>query len=101
MLKTLPTIEDELNKLEKPEDYSKAVYVMHMPPANLGLDCCSNGDKIGSLAIYRFIKHNQPRLTFMAIFMNLLRCPGIGRRNLGKLFVSNQAKVTIWGISCM
>ncbi|MCB4791828.1 MAG: metallophosphoesterase [Elusimicrobia bacterium] len=59
----LPTIEEELERLEKPADYLKAVYVMHMPPADLGLDVCSNGEKVGSKAIYRFIKQNQPMLT--------------------------------------
>jgi Icc-related predicted phosphoesterase len=36
---------------------------MHMPPANLGLDHCMNGDKVGSRAIHEFIKKKQPLLT--------------------------------------
>jgi len=60
---TLPTLEEELEQLERPADMKKTVYVMHMPPANLGLDVCLNGEKVGSEAIYQFIKKNQPRLT--------------------------------------
>ena len=60
---TLPTIEDELEALPKPRDAGKAVYVMHMPPARIGLDVCQSGDEVGSLAIYRFIERTQPLLT--------------------------------------
>jgi len=59
----LPTIEEELKKLERPADMKKAIYVVHMPPANLGLDVCINKQKVGSEALYNFIKINQPLLT--------------------------------------
>ncbi|MFH1415374.1 MAG: metallophosphoesterase [Elusimicrobiota bacterium] len=57
---TLPTIEDELKGLPLPEDFNKAIYIFHMPPANLGLDQCRSGEKVGSAAIYDFLKKNQP-----------------------------------------
>lgn len=57
---SLPTIEDELNNLPFPEDFNKAIYIIHMPPANLGLDQCQIGEKVGSIAIYNFLKKNQP-----------------------------------------
>ena len=41
----------------------KAIYIVHMPPANLRLDVCSNGERVGSQALYSFIKQNQPLLT--------------------------------------
>ncbi|MBI5242183.1 MAG: metallophosphoesterase [Elusimicrobia bacterium] len=59
----LPTIEQELAALPKPKDAAKAVYVIHMPPARVGLDVCQNGDKVGSAAIYEFIEKTQPLLT--------------------------------------
>lgn len=59
----LPTIEDELSKLICPVDYRKAVYVIHMPPINLGLDKCSSEVEVGSKAVYDFIKKQQPMLT--------------------------------------
>ena len=59
----LPTIEEELEKLERPADMKKAIYIVHMPPANLGLDVCVNEERVGSQALYSFIKQNQPLLT--------------------------------------
>lgn len=58
--KSLPTIKDELNNLPLPKDFNKAVYVIHMPPANLGLDQCRSGVRVGSTAIYDFLKEKQP-----------------------------------------
>ena len=62
--KTLPTIAEELEKLPRPHKMSDAVYVIHMPPANLGLDVCTGGIRVGSKAIYDFFLKNQPRLSF-------------------------------------
>lgn len=61
--KTLPTIEDEMERLVHPKNMAKTVYVIHMPPARLGLDKCSHGAEVGSQAIYHFIEKNQPLLT--------------------------------------
>ncbi|MCB4791961.1 MAG: metallophosphoesterase [Elusimicrobia bacterium] len=60
---TLPTIEEELEKLERPANMKKAIYVTHMPPCNLELDVCINGERVGSEALYFFIRDNQPLLT--------------------------------------
>lgn len=60
---TLPTIEEEMDKLPLPEEMSKAIYVVHMPPADMGLDVCATGAKVGSEAIYKFILKSQPLLT--------------------------------------
>jgi len=59
----LPTIEDELKLLEKPNDKAQSIYVMHMPPSKLGLDKCSNGLEVGSNAIYDFLLEIQPKLS--------------------------------------
>jgi Icc-related predicted phosphoesterase len=60
---TLPTIEEEMERLVRPTDMEKAVYVIHMPPSDLGLDECTGGERVGSRAIYRFLEKNQPRLS--------------------------------------
>ena len=60
---TLPTIAEELKLLPKPKNSGKAVYVIHMPPAGIGLDVCQDGRRVGSQAVYRFIKARQPLLT--------------------------------------
>jgi uncharacterized protein len=61
--KTLPAIEDELNRLPKPNNMAQSIYVMHMPPYRLGLDVCANGSEVGSKAIYNFLERNQPLLS--------------------------------------
>lgn len=60
---SLPTIEDELKQLVRPLNMAKSIYVMHMPPAGLGLDKCANGAEVGSEAVYNFLKENQPKLS--------------------------------------
>jgi Icc-related predicted phosphoesterase len=62
-LDNLPTIEDELKKLERPSELSKSIYIIHAPPSGLGLDVCSNGFKAGSVAVHNFLKSNQPKLS--------------------------------------
>ena len=59
----LPTIQDELSQLIRPENMAQSIYVMHMPPSGLGLDECHSGHKVGSKAIYRFLESNQPKLS--------------------------------------
>lgn len=59
----LPDMRQELAALPKPANPAKAVYVIHMPPAGLGLDVISSGEKVGSAAVSRFIEKNEPLLT--------------------------------------
>lgn len=61
--KTLPTIEEELNRLPKPNNISQSIYVIHMPPYRLGLDKCANGQEVGSRAVYNFLAEKQPKLS--------------------------------------
>lgn len=60
---SLPTIEEELSKLPYPGNLKNSVYVIHMPPAELGLDKCYNGREVGSRALCDFIAQHQPKLT--------------------------------------
>ena len=53
---TLPTIAGELQQLPQPANMQQTVYVMHMPPAHFGLDVCGHGEKVGSIAIYQFLR---------------------------------------------
>ncbi len=61
--KTLPTIEDELEKLVRPKKMAQSVYVIHMPPYKLGLDKCGHGPEVGSKAIYNFFQAHQPKIS--------------------------------------
>ena len=60
--RTLPTIQDELAALPAPRDPARAVYVLHGPPAGLGLDVCRGGTRVGSMAVARFLERVQPLL---------------------------------------
>ena len=61
--KTIPTIEDELDRLVRPKDMANSIYVIHTPPHRLGLDKCSHGAEVGSKAVYNFLKKYQPKLS--------------------------------------
>lgn len=49
---TLPTLADELERLPRPADFARSIYVLHMPPAGLGLDVCLSG----SLSVLRALR---------------------------------------------
>ncbi|MFX1337191.1 MAG: metallophosphoesterase [Promethearchaeota archaeon] len=61
---TLPTIEYEINNLVRPSNMDKTIYIIHTPPSNVSLDICYDGRKVGSKAVYEFLKKNQPLLSF-------------------------------------
>lgn len=82
--RTLPTLEDELAALPKPRDPRKAIYVIHMPPAGLGLDVCANGDRPESLATYSFLKGMQPLLCFSGHIHESYIMSGIWQARIGK-----------------
>ncbi|MHA1492358.1 MAG: metallophosphoesterase family protein, partial [Promethearchaeota archaeon] len=73
----LPTIETEMNRLIRPTDMDKSIYIIHMPPSNLLLDVCSDGSKVGSLAIYDFLKKNQPLLSLHSLHGHIHESPDI------------------------
>jgi len=79
----LPTIENELDNLPEPEDYSKVIYIFHMPPSNLGLDVCLDGEKVGSKSIFQFISQKQPLLTLHGHIHESPEVTGIWKVNLG------------------
>jgi Icc-related predicted phosphoesterase len=60
---TLPTIEEELAALPKPGDPDRAVYVIHGPPAGMGLDVVRGGHPVGSPATTRFLETVRPLLS--------------------------------------
>ena len=45
------------------KDIKRSIWLIHCPPANVNLDVCSHGAKVGSNAILKFIKEYQPLLT--------------------------------------
>jgi Icc-related predicted phosphoesterase len=43
-------------------DMGRSVWMVHQPPASLGMDLCGNGQRVGSPALLQFIEQNQPLL---------------------------------------
>ncbi len=82
-VKSLPTIAEELDKLEKPKNMKKAIYVIHTPPTNVGLDVCYNGQKVGSIATYEFIKKFQPLLSLHGHVHESPSVSGVWKANIG------------------
>jgi Icc-related predicted phosphoesterase len=81
---TLPTIKDELNELPLPQDSQNSVYIIHMPPAHLGLDTCGNGENVGSQALYDFLKIQQPKLSLHGHIHESPEMTGMWKSKLGK-----------------
>lgn len=57
------TIEDDLDRLPKPLDPKRTIYIMHSPPYGTRLDLIRGGGSAGSRSIKTFIEKNQPLLT--------------------------------------
>ena len=61
-LKSQPSLATLLEKLPKPHDFSKAIYVMHSPPYDSVIDVTVNKEPAGSQDIRDFICKHQPAL---------------------------------------
>ena len=57
------TIHEDLNRLPKPIDYRKTIYMMHSPPFATTLDLIQGRKQAGSRSIKVFIEEHQPFLT--------------------------------------
>ncbi|HSW35826.1 MAG TPA: hypothetical protein VLH18_04390, partial [Candidatus Limnocylindrales bacterium] len=63
-LLTKPPMSVSLNNLAaRVKDISKSIWLIHQPPAYLGLDLCGSGVEVGSLAVYNFLLEKQPLLS--------------------------------------
>jgi Icc-related predicted phosphoesterase len=80
----LSTLKEELMNLPQTDNAERTIYIIHMPPANLGLDRCYDNRGVGSYAIYEFIKENQPLLTLHGHIHESPRVSGIWKAHLGK-----------------
>jgi len=81
---TLPTIKDELDQLARPIFMENAIYIIHSPPSRLDLDVLNDGQKVGSEAVYNFLKENQPLISFHG---HVHESPNISKKwysNLGR-----------------
>ncbi len=63
LIKTLPTMEDELNKLPQISNPDKTIFISHMPPNKVELDVCQDGRQVGSKSVYNYIEKSQPLIS--------------------------------------
>lgn len=54
-------LEDLKAQLE-PGEMARSVWMVHQPPAGMGMDICGDGRQVGSPALTRFIEEDQPLL---------------------------------------
>jgi Icc-related predicted phosphoesterase len=60
-----PSLVANLNALKsqlQPGEMARSVWLVHQPPASLGMDICADGRKVGSPGVLSFIQDNQPLL---------------------------------------
>jgi Icc-related predicted phosphoesterase len=60
-----PSLRDRLHGLRAqlaPDDIPRSIWLVHNPPAHLGMDICHGGREVGSPSILRFIDETQPLL---------------------------------------
>ena len=63
-LKSKKSIWESLTTLaDKVKDIKKSIWMIHAPPSDMGLDVCAHGEKVGSVAVLRFIEEYHPLLT--------------------------------------
>ncbi|MHC4249153.1 MAG: metallophosphoesterase family protein [Planctomycetota bacterium] len=79
-----PTFEDKLTSLVRPSDPARAVYVVHMPPAGLGLDVCHDGGAVGSDALHEFLARRQPLMSLHGHIHESPRVSGAWRGEVGR-----------------
>jgi len=82
--RTLPTLADELESLVRPEEMSQSIYILHMPPARVGLDVCGDGQQVGSYAMYDFLDRYQPKLSLHGHIHESPHISGIWKTTVGQ-----------------
>lgn len=88
------TIKDDLGRLARSDDLSKAIFLFHAPPYQTKLDLAAVGGKmidhvpldphLGSIAIRRFIDSRQPLLTLHGHIHEAARLSHSWRERLGR-----------------
>ena len=85
-LKGKVSVKESLSKMaEQVRKLESSIWLIHDPPAYMGLDLCGSGDEAGSPVVYDFICENQPLLTIHGHIHEAPRCNGgIWARQLGQ-----------------
>lgn len=80
---TYPRMEDIVASLPKGKDGDKVIYILHDPPANVGLDYCMDGCKAGSRAIYNFLKNSNAYMSLHGHIHESYLLSGVWSKKIG------------------
>ena len=64
-LSAKPSLGEELERVKKqlhPGEMERSIWMIHQPPASVGMDICGDGRQVGSPTVLEFIRKNQPLL---------------------------------------
>lgn len=89
------TIEEDLDRLPKPFQPKRTIYVMHSPPFGTRLDLIEGGKSVGSRSIKAFIERNRPRLTLHGHIHESPKLPGTYMDRIGETLSINPGQF-IW-----
>jgi len=78
------TIEEDLDKINVD---NKTIMSIHQPPHGLELDVCSNGKRVGSKSIYKWIEKTQPLLVLCGHIHESYSITGVWKTNIGKTVI--------------
>ena len=91
---TLPTIEDELQEVPRPQKMEQSVYIVHMPPAYVGLDVCGHGERVGSQALFRFLYEHQPKISLHGHIHESPDVSGVWKTQIGETICIQPGQLT-------
>jgi Icc-related predicted phosphoesterase len=83
------TIEEDLDRLVKPLDPKRTIYIMHSPPFGTKLDIIQGGHSAGSRSISSFIRKVQPLLTLHGHLHEAPELSGTYMERIGKTLSIN------------
>ena len=93
-LRERETIEEDLDRLPKPDDPGRTIYLMHSPPFQTRLDQIEEGKYTGSRSIRRFIERTQPLLTLHGHIHESPKISGSYMDRIGKTLSLNPGQFT-------
>ncbi len=96
-LRRRETIGEDLNRLQRPVDYKRTIYLMHSPPFKTSLDFIQGGKSAGSRSVKVFIERHQPRLTLHGHIHESPELSGHYFDRVGKTLCINPGQLTWTG----
>jgi uncharacterized protein len=87
------TIEEDLNKIKFGLAADKTIMSIHVPPWSLDLDVCANNRRVGSKAVYDFIKREQFLLCLSGHLHESYDISRVWKNTIGKTLIIQPGQV--------